>query len=165
MRNVLKYSAVAVVAIAIGIQFIRSERTNPPIDPAKDIVGRPYLPANVQAVLERSCFDCHSNRSRWPWYSEVAPASWLVTGDVNEAREHLNFSEWEGYKVGRRLSKLESLMNMLDKGTMPPMTYLMMHGNAVLSAAEKDLVSGWAEDLSDSLAATSQQPKNGGIRN
>ncbi len=151
MRNVLKYTAIGIVAVAIGIQFIRPERTNPPIDPAKDIVGQPYLPAHVQAVLERSCFDCHSNRSRWPWYSQVAPVSWLVAGDVNEARKHLNFSEWEGYKAGRRISKLESLMSEVDKGDMPPELYTMMHRDAVLAASDRDLLSGWAEDLSDSL--------------
>lgn len=156
MRNVFKYSAIGVVVVAIGMQFVRPERTNPPIDPAKDIVGHPSLPANVRAVLERSCFDCHSNRTRWPWYSQVAPASWLVVNDVNEARRHLNFSEWEGYKIGRQLSKLESLMGEVDKGTMPPRTYLLLHGDAALSPAERDLVVGWAEVLSDSLGAANK---------
>ena len=156
MRNVFKYSAIGVVVVAIGMQFVRPERTNPPIDPAKDIIGQPSLPANVRAVLERSCFDCHSSRTRWPWYSQVAPASWLVVDDVNEARRHLNFSEWEGYKIGRRLSKLESLMGEVDKGTMPPRTYLLLHGDAALSPAERDLVVGWAEDLSDSLGAANK---------
>ncbi len=165
MRSIIKKTAIGIAAVAIAIQFIRPDRSNPPIDPAKDIVGKPYLSASVQTVLERSCFDCHSNRSRWPWYSEVAPASWLVAGDVKEAREHLNFSEWEGYKVGRRLSKLESIMDQMDKGTMPLETYLIMHGDAALSTSERDLVSGWAEDLSDSLAATGQQTKTDDTRN
>ncbi len=156
MRNVVKYSAIGVVVVAIGMQCVRPERTNPPIDPAKDIVGQSSLPSDVRAVLERSCFDCHSNRTRWPWYSQVAPASWLVIDDVNQGRKHLNFSEWEGYKIGRRLSKLESLMGQVDRGTMPPKTYLLLHGDAALSATEKTLVSGWAENLSDSLSAATK---------
>ncbi len=156
MRNVFKYSAIGVVVVAIGIQFVRPERTNPPIDPAKDIVGQSSLPPEVRAVLERSCFDCHSNRTRWPWYSQVAPASWLVVNDVNEGRRHLNFSEWEGYKVGRRLSKLESVMGEVNKGGMPLGTYLLLHGDATLSSAERGLVVGWAEALSDSLGAANK---------
>ena len=153
MHKLVKYLAIGIVALAIAIQFIRPDRTNPPIDPEKDILGVAYLKPDVRAVLERSCFDCHSNRTRWPWYSQVAPVSWLVNDDVQQGRRHLNFSEWRGYKIGRQLSKLESLIGEVDKGEMPPKTYLLMHGNATLSANERDLVSGWAESLSDSLNA------------
>jgi hypothetical protein len=153
MPKLVKYLAIGIVALAIAIQFIRPDRTNPPIDPEKDILGVAYLKPDVRAVLERSCFDCHSNRTRWPWYSQVAPVSWLVNDDVQQGRRHLNFSEWRGYKIGRQLSKLESLIGEVDKGEMPPKTYLLMHGNATLSANERDLVSGWAESLSDSLNA------------
>jgi hypothetical protein len=156
MKNSLKYVAIGVVVLAAGMQLVRPDRTNPRIDPAQDIVGRPALPQDVQAILERSCFDCHSNRTRWPWYSQVAPASWLVVSDVNEARRHVNFSEWEGYKAGRRVAKLESLIDEVDNGTMPPQTYLVMHGDATLSPAEKDRVVGWAETLSDSLGGTAK---------
>jgi hypothetical protein len=154
MRSIFKYSAIGVAAVALGIQFVRPARTNPPVDPAKDIVGQPSLPSNVRAMLERSCFDCHSNRTRWPLYSHIAPVSWLVANDVNSGRRHLNFSEWEGYKVGRRLSKLESAIGEIEKGGMPPGTYLLTHPDAVLSPAEKELLIRWAEALSDSLTAT-----------
>ncbi len=153
MRKLVKYLAIGIVVLAIAIQFIRPDRTNPPIDSEKDILGVAYLKPDVRAVLERSCFDCHSNRTRWPWYSQVAPVSWLVSDDVQHGRRHLNFSEWKGYKIGKQLSKLESLISEVDKGEMPPKTYLVMHGNAALSANERDLVSGWAESLSDSLNA------------
>ena len=156
MRSVFRYSVLGAVVVAVGIQFVRPDRTNPPIDPARDIVRGASLPADVHAILERSCFDCHSNRTRWPWYSQVAPASWLVVDDVNEGRKHLNFSEWEGYKVGRRVSKLESLMGEVDKGTMPPRNYLLLHSEAALSSAERDLIVRWAEDLSDSLGTANK---------
>lgn len=156
MRSIFKYSAIGVAVVALGIQFVRPARTNPPVDSARDIIGQPSLPPDVRAVLERSCFDCHSNRTRWPLYSEVAPVSWLVVGDVNGGRRHLNFSEWEGYKIARRLSKLESFIGEIDKGEMPPGTYLLMHRDAALSPAEKELLIRWAEGLTDSLAAASK---------
>jgi hypothetical protein len=156
MRSFFKYLLIGAVIVVVGIQFVRPDRTNPPIDPARDIVGRPSFPPDVHAILERSCFDCHSNRTHWPWYSQVAPASWLVVGDVNEGRKHLNFSEWEGYKTGRQVSKLESLMGEVDKGTMPPGNYVLLHSNAALSAAEKDRILRWAEDVSDSLGAATK---------
>jgi len=156
MRNVFKYSAIGVVVVAIGMQFVRPARTNPPIDPVRDIARQSSFPPNVHALLERACFDCHSNHTRWPWYSALAPASWMVVDDVTKGRKHLNFSEWEGYTVGRRLSKLETLIGEVDKGTMPPRTYLLLHGDAALSPAERAIVVGWAEGLSDSLVAANK---------
>jgi hypothetical protein len=153
MRKVVTYLAIGIAVLAIAIQFIRPARTNPQVDPSKDMMALVSVPPEVRAVLERSCFDCHSNRTTWPWYSHVAPASWLVANDVSEGRKHLNFSEWGGYKTGRQRSKLESLIGEVDKAEMPPGTYLIMHRGAALSASERDLVTGWAESLSDSLNA------------
>jgi hypothetical protein len=107
----------------------------------------------VQSILERSCFDCHSNRTRWPWYSNVAPASWLVARDVNEGRERLNFSEWGSYKQGKRVSRLEMMVAEVDKGEMPHKNYLLLHGEAALTEADKDTLCAWGEQLSDSLTA------------
>lgn len=143
--------ASGVLIAAIGIQFIRPDQTNPPTDPARDISSYRSLPADVRAILERSCYDCHSNRTVWPWYSQVAPVSWLVARDVNEGRRHLNFSEWSAYPPGRQNVKLESLIREVEDDGMPPGIYLMMHGDAALTPAQREQVTGWASALLDSL--------------
>ena len=140
-----------VLIVAVGIQFVRPDRTNPSVDPAKDIVGHPSLPTDVRGVLERSCFDCHSSRTTWPWYSHVAPVSWLVAYDVNEGRKHLNFSEWEGYSAAKQTVKLESVIHEVEEESMPPELYLILHRGAALSPAERERLMEWSEATIDSL--------------
>jgi hypothetical protein len=153
MRKIVKYIAGGAIIVALGIQAIRPERTNPAIDPAKDITSQAAVPEDVKALLVRACFDCHSSQTVWPWYSNIAPVSWLVTGDVKKGRKHLNFSEWEGYPEGKRTVKLEAVIQEVDKETMPPEIYFAMHKDAVLSRQERDRIIDWAGTLSDSLAA------------
>jgi hypothetical protein len=135
----------------IGIQFIRPERLNPSTKAGADLGSITQLPAQVRGILERSCYDCHSNATRWPWYSAVAPASWLVAGDVNEGREHMNFSEWGTYPAGRRISRLEMIATEVDKGSMPPAAYLLVHRSAALSPEDRNALLAWADAALDSL--------------
>jgi len=153
MGKILKVGGIGLAVLLIVIQFYRPERLNPAVDPAGDISAQVPVPPAVRSILERSCFDCHSNRTRWPWYSNVAPASWLVARDVTEGRERLNFSEWGSYKQGKRVSRLEMMIAEVDKGEMPLNNYLLLHGEAALTEADKDTLCAWAEQLSDSLTA------------
>lgn len=153
MHKVLKRTALVVVAVGVVIQFIRPDRTNPPVQPGNGIADHASLPSDVKEILDRSCFDCHSSVTRWPWYSQVAPVSWLVAQDVKEGRRHLNFSEWQGYKPGIRRAKLEAIIDEMDNAEMPPATYLVLHRDAALLPAERERIAAWAGDLSDSLDA------------
>jgi hypothetical protein len=149
--------AITILVVLLGIfaiiQFIRPDRTNPPSDAAMSISQRLPVPDPVRMILERSCFDCHSNQTRWPWYSNVAPASWLVADDVKEGRGHLNFSEWGTYNRGKQIARLETMISLLEKDAMPPKNYLLLHRDAVLNEREKDLLSDWAGQMSDSLSS------------
>jgi hypothetical protein len=123
------------LAAAVLIQFIPygHEHTNPPVtkEPAWD------SPA-TRELMQRACFDCHSNQTGWRWYSYVAPSSWLVGRDVNGGRRHLNFSEWD--KPQRHA---EDIGGMVKSGDMPPWFYLPLHPSAKLSDAEKQaLIDG-----------------------
>jgi hypothetical protein len=137
-------------------QFIRPDRTNPDSDPAVMIGRQLNVPPAVRTILERSCYDCHSNQTRWPWYSNVAPASWIVTDDVKEGREHLNFSEWGTYTRKRQIARLDMIVSQVDKDEMPMKKYLVLHKNAALSEADKDLLCTWAEQASDSLRVSGE---------
>src|SRR5882762_10607013 len=92
--RVLKWMAIVLVVLFLLIQFIRPARTNPPVDESQTIFARTQMTPQVAAIFERSCRDCHSHKTVWPWYSNVAPISWLISDDVNKGRQALNMSEW-----------------------------------------------------------------------
>jgi hypothetical protein len=153
MKRPLKIIGVLCIVAFLAIQGFRPDRSNPASDPASAITAQLNVPADVRAIIERSCYDCHSNQTVWPWYSAVSPASWLVADDVHEGRRHLNFSEWGKYKEAVRITKLDMIVSQVNKGNMPLGKYLLIHRNAVLSQAERDLLCSWAGAVSDSLSA------------
>ena len=151
MKKFIKIFIIIIIIVFIGIQFIRPNRTNPISDKSKDISENLNVPENIKQILERSCNDCHSNLTKWPWYSNVAPASWLVAYDVNEGRSQLNFSEWGTYNITDQIDYLDQINKMVKKGNMPLGKYLLLHPEAKLTDAEVDLVCKWANAASDSL--------------
>jgi len=114
--------------------LIRPARTNPAADPGASFDALEKPSPQVSAVLERACRDCHSNRTVWPWYSGIAPASWLVAWDVNEGREHLNFSEWSR-RGAPKSGRLEAICAEAREGDMPPWRYTLLHPEARLGEA------------------------------
>ena len=96
MKSIAAKLVLITVIVAVAIQFIPVDRSNPPVE--EEIVVAPQL----QAILKRACYDCHSHETIWPWYSQVAPASWLLAWDVHEGREELNFSTWNRYSPKKR---------------------------------------------------------------
>src|SRR3977135_844868 len=92
--KIMKWTLIVLVCLFVLIQLKRPARTNPAVDPAQTIEARAQVPAQVAAVLDRSCRDCHTNKTEWPWYTNVAPISWWITDHVNEGRQNLNLSEW-----------------------------------------------------------------------
>ncbi len=133
----LKIIAVVLIVAFIGIQFIHIERTNP------RITGEIEAPAQVKEILRRSCYDCHSNETVWPWYSYIAPASWLLEKDVNEGRDELNFSEWKKYDDKKMKKKIKEIWEEVEEGEMPQWYYIIMHRDASLSEADKQAIHDW----------------------
>lgn len=140
------------VAVLVVIQFFRPEMSNPTTDPSNSVWEAGGLPADVAAILERSCADCHSHRTEWPWYSQVAPASWLVAHDVNEARSHLNFSQWAGYEPYRLQHALEEICEEVEGGEMPLSYYVPLHREAALSDADRAAICEWTNQARQALA-------------
>jgi hypothetical protein len=131
--------ALAIGAVIVAIQIVPVDRSNPPVE------GVVAAPPEVYAVLKRSCFDCHSNETKWPWYSYVAPVSWLVAHDVHEGRGHMNFSEWNRLVPEEQADHIDHCWKMVAKGKMPLSYYLPMHPDAKLSDADKLLIYDWAK--------------------
>jgi hypothetical protein len=98
----------------------------------------------VFEILHRSCQNCHSEKTEWPWYSHIAPMSWLVEGDVSQARSHMNLPHWSDYTVEEQQDLLARIGSVVRSGEMPPGRYTMIHSNAKLSSAERDNVYRWA---------------------
>lgn len=142
-RKWLRRSAATLGAAFIVAQFVPVARTNPPVDPAKTITKIEHVPLNVEAVFDRSCADCHSDRTRWPWYSYVAPVSWVVAHDVHEARHRFNFSQWGTYSAAKRDHELEEICNEVLGGDMPDGKYTLLHRTAQLTADDRAAICEW----------------------
>ena len=129
--------AVLVVAIVSVIHVIPVERNVSTVPPGQSFEKTEKVPANVAAILKVSCYDCHSNNSRYPWYSELQPGAWFMAQHIKKGRDELNFDEFNNYSKRRKKAKIKSIISQIEKDEMPLRSYRMMHGNARLSADEK----------------------------
>ncbi len=141
MRSFLRY--LAALAVIFGaMQLIPSyEKSNPATDPALEI----QEPKEVVEIFKRSCYDCHSNKTRWPWYADVAPMKWVVRRDVKEGRKALNFSLWNSYDEQKKQKLKKEIFRSVELA-MPLPQYLWLHPEAKLSPKEKKLIQKWASD-------------------
>jgi hypothetical protein len=110
-----------------------------------ELLSGAQIPPEVLATLKRSCADCHSEATRYPWYSYIAPTSWLVTDDVASGRRHLNFSAWSDYPMVRRQRALSEIANQVRDRGMPPSIYTLIHRDAVLSDTDIDTIFRWTQ--------------------
>ncbi len=129
--------AVLVVAIVLVIQVIPVERNVSTVPPGQSFEKTEKVPANVAAILKVSCYDCHSNNTRYPWYSVLQPGAWFMAQHIKKGKEELNFDEFNNYSKRRKKAKIKSIIRQIEKDEMPLKSYRMMHGNARLSADEK----------------------------
>jgi hypothetical protein len=141
-----KRIGLATLVLLMAIQFVAVNRSNPKADPSQTIYATLPVPAEVRAVLERSCKNCHSDETSWPWYSHVAPVSWIITRDVHQARKAMNLSEWETYSANKKTDKLEEICEQLTNGDMPDRKYTLIHRQARPTAKERDVVCQWTDD-------------------
>jgi hypothetical protein len=123
----------------------------PPSNPSLALAATSDVPAPVLDVLHRACFDCHSNETRWPWYSRLPAVSWLLAHDVTAARAQMNFSEWGGYNPFDRADLLDHMCDLTTHGRMPAVGYRLLHRDARLSALEVSRLCDWTSSEGDRL--------------
>lgn len=164
VQKILKRTAIVVAMIFLGLQFIRPARTNPPVDEARTIFRQTAISSEVAAILDRACNDCHSNRTRWPWYSNVAPLSWFVADHVNVGRKGLNFSDWAQYNTEEQTGLLKQMCREVKAGAMPLKSYLRLHGEAELSGEEVKALCDWAQRESLRLSQDSHKTSGAKMR-
>lgn len=136
-RKRFKIAIPAVVVLFGSMQLIRPERTNPPSDPAASFARVARAPAEVSEIVDRACADCHSNRTVWPWYSSVAPVSWVIAGHVKEGRARLNLSEWNRYGPEMSAIRQREMCEAVRSGDMPLWQHRLAHPESRLT--EKDV--------------------------
>lgn len=138
-RKKMRYGIYLFLAVLLSAQFVRVQRVNPPVHSDMRADGE------IATILRNTCYNCHSNETVWPWYSNVAPVSWLIASDVSEGRRHLNFSEWETYDSETRNHKLKSIAEEITDRAMPPWYYSMIHRGSRLSEAERRQILTWTD--------------------
>lgn len=153
MRKIFKLAVVALSLVFAAAQFVRPSRVNPPVVAGHSIEERAALTPQASEVLNRSCMDCHSNRTDWPWYSNVAPVSWFVVDHVEHGREGLNFSEWTRYDRAQTEEQLEAICAFSKGGLMPLDSYTRIHRSARLSPADVKTLCDWTSAERQRLAS------------
>lgn len=143
MKKILKIIATVLVVAFVAIQFYCPDRTTPPIVEAETLEANAQVPENVAAILKRSCSDCHSNQTEYPWYSNVAPFSWLLANHIEDGRRELNFSIWGTYEARKKKRKLNEICEQVETGEMPYNQYLWLHRDAKLSEDDKKILCDW----------------------
>ena len=147
----MKKVIILLIVILIGIQFITIDKTNPSADMTKDFIDITNPPSELGNVIKSACYDCHSNHTRYPWYSDVAPFSWLIKEHVNNGRRHMNFSIWPDYKEAKKANKIDECIEMIKSDEMPLKGYVMLHEEAEITHEQKMQLISWFNELRDSL--------------
>jgi len=155
MSRLLKHTAVVFVVGLAAAQLIRPETTNPATDASRTIQAHVGTASGLTAILDRACSDCHSNRTGWPWYTRIAPVSWLYAQGVAEGRKAVNFSEWAGYAPDRQRNLLVASCQDVKKGKMPG-PYSLVRPETRLSAQDVEIICAAARQTEPHSARVSQ---------
>ena len=157
MKKALKWAALAVLVLFAAAQAYRPDLSGPPVEESKSMRATAQLTPEVGAIFDRSCSDCHSSKTDWPWYSQVAPVSWWLKDHVDEGRRELSFSEWGTYAQRKASVKLKEICDQVEAGEMPLKSYLLMHPAARLSDADRKLICEWTEQERRRTSAASAE--------
>ena len=145
MKKGLKIGVIVVVAAFVVLQFFRIDKANPPIVPAETLEAAVSVPPDIALVLGRSCADCHSNTTIYPWYANVQPFAWFLKGHIDDGKRRLNFSIFNTYDKSKKLKKLEEMCDQVKDGEMPLPSYLWIHRDAVMNEGEIKAICTWSE--------------------
>ena len=141
VKRILMLALVALIVI----QFIPVEKNEGGYASLDNFLRETRPSEEVAGILKSSCYDCHSNQTQYPWYSNLAPASFFLADHIEEGKEHLNFANWESYSAKRKDHKLDELIEEVEQGEMPLESYTLIHADAELSAEQTEALINWAK--------------------
>ena len=144
---------LVLLTIFIVVQFIRPARNKSTQLLPTDFTKLYKVPDTVQSVLQKACYDCHSNNTNYPWYSNIQPVAWMLARHIKNGKEKLNFSDFGSNTTRKQISKLKGIANQIKDDEMPIVSYKAMHTKANLTKEEKILIMDWMNKTADSLSA------------
>jgi hypothetical protein len=148
--KIFKRILLILLVIFIVLQAFRPAKNNS-MDVSKDISNNYVVPPDVKVILAKACNDCHSNNTRYPWYAEVQPVSWWLANHIKDGKRHLNFNEFDGYRIAKQYEKLGECIKEVKEGGMPLPSYTIIHKDAILTDKEKEALFNWCDILRDSI--------------
>jgi hypothetical protein len=143
LKGKLKWVFVEITVGFALLQLTNPPRTNPKV--VSDLMAANAPPPQIATMLHAACYDCHSSETRWPWYSRVAPMSWLIANDVRNGRENLNLSDWPNDNPMRAAKRLENMSDEIGSGEMPPKKYTTIHADARLTESQRKELTDWLD--------------------
>ena len=149
--KIVKIIALILLVGFVGIQFVPTDLNQSDTVPKTDFLLVNNTQENISALLQESCYDCHSNNTEYPWYNKVQPVAWVLEDHINEGKEELNFNEWDAYSNRRKNSKLKSIISQVKDDEMPLASYTLIHKDAKLSNSEKTLIIDYMKNLKETL--------------
>ena len=144
IKKLIKIFLVVLVVALVVIQFFSIDKTNPPIVETETLEAAVAVPADISLILGRSCNDCHSHKTIYPWYSNIQPSGWFLRDHVDQGRGELNFSVFNTYQPKKKARKLEEICSMMESRAMPLPSYLWLHRDAILSDSDARALCDWA---------------------
>ncbi|MBS1949013.1 MAG: heme-binding domain-containing protein [Bacteroidetes bacterium] len=154
----LKTIIIILLVIIIGIQLFRPEKNISATTPPNGISEHFSVPGNVQGIIKKSCYDCHSNNTVYPWYYNIQPLAWWLSAHIKEGKKELNFSEFAGYAPKMQYHKLKAIVKSQKEGWMPIDSYLWIHRDAVLNQQQKDVLAAWADSMAIDIKTRNNLP-------
>ncbi|RPD97662.1 hypothetical protein EGM88_07650 [Aureibaculum marinum] len=149
--KITKIIALILLIGFVGIQFVPTDLNQSDTVPKTDFLLVNNTQENISAILQESCYDCHSNNTKYPWYNKVQPAAWFLENHIKDGKEELNFNEWDTYSNRRKNSKLKSIISQVKDDEMPLASYTLIHKDAKLSKSEKTLIIDYMKNLKENL--------------
>ena len=149
--KIVKIIALILLVGFVGIQFVPTDLNQSDTVPKTDFLLVNNTQENISALLQESCYNCHSNNTEYPWYNKVQPVAWFLEDHINEGKEELNFNELDAYSNRRKNSKLKSIISQVKDDEMPLASYTLIHKDAKLSNSEKTLIIDYMKNLKETL--------------
>lgn len=147
----IKYIILGMVTIMVAIQFVGEPLPENRGENPQDLLVNYSIEGDVADLLRASCYDCHSQETKYPFYSKVAPVSWLIGDHVRDGREELNFSEWESLTKRKKIRKLKDIAEEVGEKKMPLESYIYLHEEAKLSSEQRQVLIDWANEMADEV--------------
>jgi hypothetical protein len=144
-----RFIGAIIIAVLMILQLFPSGRPDISNNNKDDLIANNTINDTVTKLIRNACYDCHSNETKYPWYSYVAPVSWLVSRDVRMGRENLNFSNWESYSKLDKAEYLDDISDEVSSGEMPLPIYIPLHPEAKLTQKEREILVNWTDEFID----------------